>query len=678
MAEELCIAEVTVKFHLGNIYEKLRIRHLSQVERNLQMPMYCAALSHLSPKDVPQLDQAPEPEILESASLVPVLEDELALTERRLSVYEQGAIQPWKPSMPPPNAQDNQVFVRARRRAVRNALIVFVTIAVVGGLVGAGIMALFLRPSISAREVVTPTALAKAQEQSSELAASPTDTATPRPSPTPTNTPPNATPTPTDSSVCGETAQVEPAGASWFMRDQGVSAFTESNTKGGILNNYVRALTIDDRGLWFGYFATDQNASGGLGHYDKSHWFDCDHAGATVGDVNAVATDHMGRIWVATAKDGVAMFDGQQWHRFSALGDLPSDWTYGITIDEDNNVWVATWEGVAKFDGNSWSVPYNASNDTLFNNHVHVIAFDSLHNIWVGHVENGISLYQAETGEWSHYTAETSGLGGNRVREIVVRPADASSAESVWFATADGGVSRFEQGEWTVYTVDDGLPDNYVKAIALDKYDRVWVTSLGGVAYLQDQEWVVYDTLDTASIAFGPSCQDCPYDDEHVWTGTVEYGLTHSRLPYPQVAVDITKVCFVSADRERVCPDITALEGTQAISVTYPRPLAPDEKLRLEVVASPRPPYQFREDRGDFLSNLGDAENLFGTWPRIPVRGTIEPGQPFTFTDYDNPITAPALADGEQEGAFTVRWRVWMHTRYAGPVIHMNFSVARQ
>jgi hypothetical protein len=135
----------------------------------------------------------------------------------------------------------------------------------------------------------------------------------------------------------------------------------------------------------------------------------------------------------------------------------------------------------------------------------------------------------------------------------------------------------------------------------------------------------------------------------------------------------------VSAEREKVCPQLTEITkagGTQAITATYPIAVVPGEEFRFEVVAAPRSPYQLRE--GDFLSNVDENDaNLFGAYELIAVTGTIEPGQPFRFTDHDNPLVAPQLAEGEQEKTFTTRWRVWMRTRYAGPAIHISFTVRR-
>ena len=135
------------------------------------------------------------------------------------------------------------------------------------------------------------------------------------------------------------------------------------------------------------------------------------------------------------------------------------------------------------------------------------------------------------------------------------------------------------------------------------------------------------------SIAFGPSCEDCPFDDEHIWTGTADLGLTHSRLPYPDAALDIIEVCFVSAERARVCPPLIRSEDTQVVTATYPITVIPDQEFRFEIVAAPRSPYQLHE--GDFLSNMDQNDaNRFGAYELIAVKGTIEPGQPFTFTDH--------------------------------------------
>ena len=473
--------------------------------------------------------------------------------------------------------------------------------------------------------------------------------------------------------VCGELARVVAPDTNRFLRNQGISAFTVENTNKTVLNNYVRTVFIGTQGLWIGYFATKKNPINGVSHYNKKDWANCNHVGFTEGqNVNSVVTDNNGHLWVGTEKSGIDYWDGKSWRTYTTQNGLPSNEIFELIVDNDNNVWAGTWEGVAKFDGLAWSVPYSVKNDTIFNNHVHAILIDQNKNIWIGHINRGISLLRYSDSKWVHITDE-NGLGGNEIRRIVTRKETASS-ESVWVATADGGISKFENDQWVVYTVKNGLPSNTVYTVAVDKYNRVWAATAGGVSYFDKGHWLSYNTLDTLSLAFGPNClqQDCPIDDEHIWTGTKEFGLTHSRLPYPDSAINVLEVCFVTPDKERICPPIITDKLSNTITITYPTVLAPNAQLRFEIIVSPHSGHQLKVDRGDFLSNVDESDfNLLGAYPIIGVQGTIEPGQPFVFTDYDNPFRVPEWIDGSKNKQFVSTWRVWMWTRYTGPYIRL-------
>jgi|GEM_PF-1549568 len=507
----------------------------------------------------------------------------------------------------------------------------------------------------------------------------------PMPMPTPTmavvtkspiTTLPPASPTLVQAIVlCDEKDRIVAPPVSRLLRSQGVSAFTVENTAGGVQTNRVRSLVADMSGLWIGYFATSQYPNAGLGQYDKKSWVKCSPlTEAGMLNVNALITDSHGRLWIGMEKAGIFAYEGKSWRRYTTSDGLPSDEIFGLSVDGNGAVWAGTWEGVAKYDGSFWSVPYTVQKQTIFNNRVHAIAFDSLGNIWVGHLGDGVSLYRKSEGRWVRLTTQTSEIGGNHIRAIAVRKADLRAAESLWFATHDGGVSKFEQGEWAVYRASNGFISDDVRAIAVDKYNRIWAATDKGVVYFDGSRWVVYDTLDTLSIAFGPNCQGCPFDDEHIWTGTATMGLTHSRVPYldNETAVQVRGICLENTAKGRFCQSVDEQPARSVITATYPTPLLPGEKLRIEVILSPRAPYQLREDRGDFLSNIADTDDqLYGTWTHIAVKGVVEPNQSFTFTDYENLLRVPRLAEGETERTFSSTWRVWMHTRYVGPYVQI-------
>lgn len=81
-------------------------------------------------------------------------------------------------------------------------------------------------------------------------------------------------------SVCGETSRTTAESISRLIRHQGVSAFTPENTAGAVLNKTIRSLAIDNRGLWIGYLPANETEIGGIGHYNKIDWADCNQLAA--------------------------------------------------------------------------------------------------------------------------------------------------------------------------------------------------------------------------------------------------------------------------------------------------------------------------------------------------------------------------------------------------------------
>ncbi len=676
ISQALSIAIPTVKTHCAGIYAKLGLDDpgLTSARRNIELLRYGSylplegagpgAIESGASDLVDADDPLPVPAQSEQ-SLLAVLEDEIELLEERSRLLP--ATIPPAQVLPPPSDPG-----RGRGRWTALMLGLLVLIGVVGGLIGAGATWLAVRQGLAAARTPEPAAVAPATAAPAAMApttAAPGATAQAAlvaAAPGATTAPPVAAPAaatagqPLTTPVCGEAARIK-VQTPPFVRSQGLTAFSPDNTEGAVISPWARAIVIDERGVFSGYFPGGESPRGGVMHFDKATWANCNLPGEGPAlNVNALAIDARDRLWAGTEEGGVSVWEGDRWRTYTTDDGLPSNKIYGLTVDAAGNVWAATWEGVAKFDGERWSVPYTVSNNTIFSNHAHAIAFDSAGSIWVAHIDDGVSQYREADGRWVHHTA-ASGMGGNKGRSIVIRPAASGEAESVWVATADGGVSVFEQGRWTAYREADGLPSDDVGALALDKHRRVWAATTGGTAWFDGERWATYDTLWTVSLAFGPACEGCPYTDEHVWTGTAETGLTVSRLPYPDLAMDVLGLRFF--DRE----------GSE---ISQPVVVAPGEAFRPEITVQPRSPYQLLESRGDMLVHLDADDALrFGAYERIPVKGTIEPGQPFTFTDYDNFYVAPQLEKGEAERTFTSTWRTWVHGRYAGPPIGVTFTV---
>lgn len=71
------------------------------------------------------------------------------------------------------------------------------------------------------------------------------------------------------------------------------------------------------------------------------------------------------------------------------------------------------------------------------------------------------------------------------------------AAGYLWIGTWGGGVSVFDDREFTTYTTADGLAHNSVVAICNDGGGRLWFgTDGGGVSMYDGQEFVTYTTDD--------------------------------------------------------------------------------------------------------------------------------------------------------------------------------------
>lgn len=108
--------------------------------------------------------------------------------------------------------------------------------------------------------------------------------------------------------------------------------------------------------------------------------------------------------------------------------------------------------------------------------------------------------------------------------------------------------------------------------------------------------------------------------------------------------------------------------GVVINAINYPSVVSPGEKFQPQVTVQPIG-IQLQESRGDMLRNTDG--NLYGSWPHVAVSGSVNSGQNYTFTFYqDNPIAAP-----NNEGTYESKWRVWANGAYIGPEITIRFEV---
>lgn len=149
---------------------------------------------------------------------------------------------------------------------------------------------------------------------------------------------------------------------------------------------------------------------------------------------------------------------------------LPSNDLRDVAIGPDGKVWIATSQGVAVFDGNSFTVHNTSSHPGLADNDTYAVEVVSNGTAWVG-TDFGLSFF--DSGVYQTYTT-ANGLGGNEVKDVKVAPNG-----DVWIATSNGA-SRFIGGGFTAFGPPD-IPFGGARHVAFSGTDVLISSGLGGM-----------------------------------------------------------------------------------------------------------------------------------------------------------------------------------------------------
>jgi ligand-binding sensor domain-containing protein/signal transduction histidine kinase len=217
---------------------------------------------------------------------------------------------------------------------------------------------------------------------------------------------------------------------------------------------------IEDRSgvLWVGTF------NGGLLRFDratgrfKAYRYDPHDANSLSNDiVTRMSVDRDGFLWVATW-DGLNRFDAstERFTRYYSNRARKDILYLELAQSPDGELWLGTHSsGLERFDGQGKFTTYQRrpeNPDTLSDNRVNSVHFDRSGTIWLG-TQNGLDSFDRKTSKFTAYTAQ-DGLAGNVVGCVLE-----DDRGDLWMSTNDG-VSRFNVASKTFrnYSTDDGLP----------------------------------------------------------------------------------------------------------------------------------------------------------------------------------------------------------------------------
>ena len=236
--------------------------------------------------------------------------------------------------------------------------------------------------------------------------------------------------------------------------------------------------------------------------------------------IHAIAQTADGYLWVGT-DEGLARWDGYEFTVFNNVNsDIPANAVAALAATPDGALWVGTTNGLARFKDNRFRA--FTQTDGLPDNEILRLSVDSSGALWI---VAGLSLSRYRDGKFTnfapgpempvaavravcedrHHNLWIAGyngvvkLSGGKLTQVapaalpdgdIIQSIVADRHDRVWVGGSLGLVEISPGGAVRRYTVADGMPDPFVRAIHEDRDGSIWIGGNGGLARLEGERFV--------------------------------------------------------------------------------------------------------------------------------------------------------------------------------------------
>jgi signal transduction histidine kinase/ligand-binding sensor domain-containing protein len=238
------------------------------------------------------------------------------------------------------------------------------------------------------------------------------------------------------------------SGVLWIASSQGLNRFDRAterftcyshnpNDPHSLRNNLVSTIYEDSKGtLWVGNFYGVLHRFDRKSGKSKSFKFLNDQRNEKYNDILSILEDRNGTFWVGTV-EGLYIFDREKWKCTPVyLGPLVRD---------------------------RFGLPF-----------VNALYEDKRGTLWIGTGTEGLLAYEQKSGNvvtYMHDPANSRSLSHNNVTFV-----SEDRSGILWVTTRGGGLNRFdrEKNEFTSFTKENGLPDEYLLGFLEDNSGNFW------------------------------------------------------------------------------------------------------------------------------------------------------------------------------------------------------------
>ena len=204
--------------------------------------------------------------------------------------------------------------------------------------------------------------------------------------------------------------------------------------------------------------------------------------GLSQSSVMDILQDSRGYVWLAT-EEGLDRFDGFSFkaykHNPADLSSLPNSFVWDVEEDSSGDLWIATTGGLARWERAKDRV---VRHPDVAGTSIRALRFQPKGGIlWVGTRDSGLlrlDVAKGEVSRFAHDPKKPGSLADDRVYALYLDRKD-----RLWVGT-ESGLDRWDAGRFVHFAADPGnasaLGDGRVRALVEDDDGALWVGTSGG------------------------------------------------------------------------------------------------------------------------------------------------------------------------------------------------------
>lgn len=290
------------------------------------------------------------------------------------------------------------------------------------------------------------------------------------------------------------------SGTIWIGTYEGISMFNPNNyfklhkhdpfDESSISENMIAGIYEDkDNLLWFGTVRSGVNVlNRNTGEILKLKSSDLENSIADneIRDITGIDNE----VWIATA-EGLSMYNKETKEIINYLNNeedinsLSHNDVRALHIDKDGLLWIGTRYSLSTFDRKSgkFTTMENLFSTEKYKDHMITdIVEDNEGNMWFAcGLDNGIFRFNKKTGEFKNYInikEDDTSLSFSSARTIAI-----DNEDEVWIGT-QYGLNKFNKKDetFTRYTEKEGLANNFIYGILVDENNNLWMSTNNGLS----------------------------------------------------------------------------------------------------------------------------------------------------------------------------------------------------